>query len=298
LQHIEAQPFLAIRGKQLVGCLTASTHSLFPDEKAGFFGYFKIVDDYEAGSRLLESAAEWLAVRGRELMIGPVNLSPYEQMGLLVEGFDQPARFMMPYNPPYYVDFFEKAGFLKEADFYSYYCSLDQPVPARLVRIARRAGRVAGLKVRPVDFSKLEGEGERFSFIHNEAMRATWGFIPLSSAEGIAVLRGLRLFADPSMILFAEVDDHAVALCMTLPDLDPKMKTARLAVLAVVPEYRFRGLEALLILESLTVLRRKGFVALEISLVGEDNIMVKRIIANLLGEMIAKRYRVYRKTIL
>ncbi|RJQ31570.1 MAG: N-acetyltransferase [Peptococcaceae bacterium] len=282
----------------MVGCLTASTHSLFPDQKAGFFGYFKIIDDYETGNRLLESAAEWLAVRGKELMIGPVNLSPYEQMGLLVEGFDQPARFMMPYNPPYYVDFFESAGFLKEVDFYSYNCNLNQTVPDRLIRIARRAGRAAGLKVRQIDFSKLRGEGERFSFIHNEAMRATWGFMPLSSAEGIAVLRGLRLFADPSMILFAEVGGHAVALCMTLPGFDPKTKTARLAVLAVVPEYRFKGLEALLILESLAVLRRKGFVALEISLVGEDNIMVKRIIANLLEERIAKRYRVYRKAIL
>lgn len=297
LQYIEVQPFLAVKGGHLAGCLAASTHSLFPDERAGFFGYFKVINDYEVVHGLLETASNWLAGRGKEFIIGPVNLSPYEQLGLLIEGFDMPARFMMPYNPPYYADFFEKAGFLKEMDFCSYYCNLGGIVPARLVRIARRAEQAPGLEVRRVDFFKLKEDGEKFSFIHNEAMRATWGFIPLSPAEGIAVLHNLRFFVDPSMFLFAEIDGKAVALCMTLPERNPAAKIARLAVLAVIPDYRFKGLEALLLLKSLMVLRQKGFVALEISLVGEDNTMAKRIVTNLLGEKIIRRYRVYRKAI-
>src|SRR5688500_2698482 len=51
---------------------------------------------------------------------GPVNPSMNYEVGLLVQGFDQPPTFMMTYNHPYYVELIEGFGFQKSQNLYAF----------------------------------------------------------------------------------------------------------------------------------------------------------------------------------
>jgi hypothetical protein len=65
---------------------------------------------------------------------------------------------------------------------------------------------------------------------------------------------------------------------------------ASLKLLAVLDEYRSRGLDALLYLETARALLRKGYAWVDLSLTAEHNVMINRLAPNLSGE----RYKLYR----
>ena len=49
-----------------------------------------------------------------------MNPSLNYECGLLIEGFEKPPTFMMPYNPPYYQALVEDYGFQKAQDLLSF----------------------------------------------------------------------------------------------------------------------------------------------------------------------------------
>ena len=55
------------------------------------FGFFEAVDDPEVAAALLDAAADWLRERGRERMLGPMDFTTNDEIGILIEGFDEPA---------------------------------------------------------------------------------------------------------------------------------------------------------------------------------------------------------------
>src|SRR5690606_7802252 len=117
--HGEAQLFLARRGEEVVGRISAQIdhrHNEQHGERTGFFGFFEAFDDASVAAALFEAAEGWLRQRGMESSRGPFNLSIDETLGLLVEGFDQPPMIQMTYAPPYYAPLIEGAGYAKAQD--------------------------------------------------------------------------------------------------------------------------------------------------------------------------------------
>lgn len=299
--RVEAQPLLAVRNGYAVGRIAACVNLTVPDADSGYFGYFETINDTAAARALIKAAGRWLAARGRSRMTGPVDLTPHERLGLLTEGFRGYHHPGMPYNPPYYSSLFARIGLEKEVTLYAYHYDLRRSLPERLVRVAIRAGRIKGMKIRSLNSNDLSGEGEIFSRIHNGSMHEIWGFAALSPEEGTAIWRKLRGCCDPDLILVAEVDGDPAGLCLVLYQVRKKyfsdpagFLNARLAVLSVLPRYRLKGLEAALILESIRRARAKGITALELSLVAENNSMMNRIIQSLQGVKRSRLYSVYK----
>src|SRR5512136_1466142 len=114
-QHAEVQLFLAVRGEEeVIGTISAHInrlHNQTHKDKDGFFGFFEVIEEYAVAEALLAAAAAWLRERGMEAIRGPESFSQNEECGLLMDAFDQPPVVLMTYNPPYYVDFIERAGF-------------------------------------------------------------------------------------------------------------------------------------------------------------------------------------------
>src|ERR1044071_9775406 len=69
----DVEKFLAYRDGRVVGRIMAilnRAHNELHDERAGFFGFFEVEEDYEAAAGLLDAAKRWLAGRGAEGMRG------------------------------------------------------------------------------------------------------------------------------------------------------------------------------------------------------------------------------------
>ncbi|MDD4169380.1 MAG: GNAT family N-acetyltransferase [Desulfotomaculaceae bacterium] len=297
-QAVDAQPLLAFRNGQSTGRLAVSINHTFSGKDTGFFGYFESLNDPETTAALFQAATQWLSDRDIKRMIGPVDLTPHERLGLLIKGFRGFHLPGMPYNPPYYSNLIEQLDIKIEVDLFAYKCDLRRPIPDRLVRITKRALLTKNLLLREINFSNLAGEGEIFSKIHNGSMDAVWGFAPLNSQEGSAIWKKIKNFCDPSLIIIAEIDRKPAGLCLILcPARRPvssNINTARLAVLAVLPQFRFKGLEAAMIVECARRARNRGIGTLELSQVAENNPMMNRIIQSLSDIRKDKIYRIYK----
>jgi GNAT superfamily N-acetyltransferase len=300
-ERVEAQPFLAITRGHAAGRIAAGVHSDSRFNSKGYFGYFEALPNTSVAAALIEAASAWLAGKGAKVMLGPVDLTPHERVGLLVDGFRGVHLPGMPYNPPYYQGLLQASGLELEMELLAYHYDIRSPLPERLVRVASRSLNNQSLRIRELDWNNLNAEGEIFSRIHNGSMQDIWGFAPLSPEEGAAIWRRLKGFYDPGLILIAEMDGKPAGLCLTLSLLKRNSgmalagsRTARLAVLAVLPAFRFKGLEAALILECILRARRRGVLRFELSQIAESNRMMNKIIQNMGQAKKGKTYRVYR----
>src|SRR5215213_5535670 len=62
----DAEMFLAEREGRTVGRVMAilnRAHNEFHNERAGFFGFFEVADDFDAAASLLDAAREWVRSR-------------------------------------------------------------------------------------------------------------------------------------------------------------------------------------------------------------------------------------------
>ena len=104
-RHSDAQLFLA-RNKtgEPVGRIAAirfNRHLKVYDDGVGFFGFFECIDDSATAGQLFDAAKRWLREQGLAKMRGPTSFTINEEIGLLIENFDDPPTLLTTWNPPY-----------------------------------------------------------------------------------------------------------------------------------------------------------------------------------------------------
>jgi len=315
----DRQLFLAWRAGRPVGRLAAilnRSHNRFHGDRSGFFGFFECDDDPAAARALVEAAAEWLRDLGCDRLIGPVNPSTNYECGLLVDGFDIPPAVMMPYNPSRYADLLEGAGLRKARDLLAFRSEVHDGSLLRLKRLADRVrAREGDLETRSVDLGNLARDVELVRFVYNRAWERNWGFVPASAGEFSYLAREIKGVVDPSLLRIALRGGSPVGFLLALPDINPALavlngtltnpwrllKAAlvgrrrlglRVLTMGVIPEARMRGVEALLVYESLQAALDRGYRWCEYSWILEDNELVKGTI-RLMATQESQRYRLY-----
>ncbi len=304
---------------RLVGRTTAhinQRHNEFWDEKTGFFGFFECVNRPEVAACLMEQAEAWLAGEGMETIRGPLNFSTNQECGFLVEGFDRPPVFMMPYTKRYYPGLFEGMGCRTAKNLVAYDYSYDGNIPDHLVRFGERAAERSGVRVRMVDMDRFEQEMAAAFEVYNRAWSHNWGFVPMTRAQFRFTARNLKPIIDPELALIAELEGEPVGLFLALPDLNRilkkmkgrlwpfgflhfllgrrRLKAVRVLILGVVEEHRRRGVDTLLAYRAFQNGDRRGYNRAEFSWILEDNLLMRRALDRL-GATPYKTYRIYEK---
>jgi GNAT superfamily N-acetyltransferase len=230
-EHGEAQFFLAERAGQGVGRISAHIDRLALAQPAaqgfgpgaGFFGLFE-AEDEDTAAALIRAAEGWLRTRGMNRAIGPISLSVWDEIGLLIQGFDTPPTVMMQFNHAAYQGWIEGAGYTGVQDLYNYALQIDKGLPEltnRIVAMGERSGRI---HIRRVDKRRFDAEAALIIGILNDAWSDNWGFVPFTDAEIAYAGKKLKPIVFEDLIRVAEVDGEPVAFLMTLPDLNEKLK--------------------------------------------------------------------------
>jgi GNAT superfamily N-acetyltransferase len=330
-EHAKIQLFLAMRGQDVVGTISAHVnyrHNEIHEDKVGFFGFFEVVEEYAVAEALFDAASAWLREQGMEAIRGPENFSQNEEVGLLIDSFDQPRVIMMTYNPPYYQGFIERAGFEKAQDLYAWLIRTNifdhdvQKLPRKFVRVAEQARAREDLVVRKIDMNRYDDEVEIAKIVYNAAWEKNWGFVPFTEHEIEHLAQDLKMILDPDLVHLAEVDGKPAGVCLGVPDVNQallkarpqpntwslpltlvkflwhrrKIDTLRLMIMGVLPEYRTMGIDALFYVETARSAFAKGYDYCEMSWILESNDMMNRIIERL-GGKIYKTYRLYEKSV-
>jgi hypothetical protein len=223
----EAQYFLAFHGGQPAGRISAHINRLY-DEKydrvTGFFGFFECLPDPRVAAALFEAAAGWLRQRGRSRLLGPLSFSIYDEVGLLVEGFDSIPAMFQTHNPPYYPQLLGGLGFRKTFDFYALRLTKRfpvEPLEAKIEEILQGQN----LRLVPMDPRDLDRRREEVYELFNEAWSSNWCHIPLTRKQFLLFYEELKPLLRPNLVRLLLDGDDLVAFSIVLPDLNPLVQT-------------------------------------------------------------------------
>ncbi len=323
--HASWQGWVAYRGADPVGRITAQIDRLHEErhgERAGYFGMIEAPDEPAVFSALLAAAEGWLTERGAARCVGPFNLGINQELGILVEGFDTPPYFMMPHGRPYYGPALEAAGYRGVQDLLAYVMDPafeNTPVMAALLK--RLAPRVT---MRPVRRKHVDEDLEILRDIFNDAWSENWGFVPFTREEFRVVGREMMLIIPDDFIYIAEVDGEPAAFIVLLPNLNEAIAdlggrllpfgwakllwrlkvryphTGRVPLMGVRRAFhhtRFGPGLAYMVIDAVRgPARREGFEEVELSWILDDNRGMRNIIEDI-GGTVSKRYRMFEKTL-
>lgn len=321
----DRQLFLALRDGEPVGRIAAienRAHNDFHKDRVGFFGFFECVNDQAVATALLSSADQWLRGRGLDTMRGPMNPSTNHECGMLVGGFGRHPMIMTTWNPRYYPELIEKAGFAKAKDLLAYFFPMQGErafqMPERVRAVAERAIG-GGLTFRDLNLKDFAAEVERCWEIYNDAWEPNWGFVPMSKESFVHEAQVLKYIVFPQFTFMAEIDGKPAGFMIIVPDFHhafkaigngrllptgifkllaakKKLKTGRIMILGARAEYRKRGIFALFAHEMFRRGKEFGALGAEASWILEDNDKLNRPL-EAMGAKEYRRWRIYDRPI-
>lgn len=322
--HCEVACWVAYRDDRPVGRITAQLDRLQPDAeeggKIGYFGMLEAEDDAAVFDALFGAAETWLRTKGAAHIRGPYNLSINEDLGLLVENFNDPPFVMMGHARPYYQTRIEARGFATIKDLLTYKVRPDFVAPEVMTKLAQRASRT--VTIRPLNSKNKPADYEAMRDIFNDAWSDNWGFVPFTREEFAETAKVLSFLLSDDYIQFAEIEGRPVAFITAFPNLYEligdlrgrllpfgwakllwrlkvrRPTSARVALMGVRKEYQNSRLGptlAFLVIDAVRkAMQQRNVTSVEMGWILEDNHGMRHII-EAIGSTIYKRYRVYQK---
>ncbi len=323
-EHAEAEYFLAERDGEPVGRISAQIDRRWDEFQGGndgMFGFFETVDDREVAAALFEAAEGWLRSHGRERILGPMDFTTNDELGILIEGYELRPMILQPWHPPYYAKLIDDLGYGKAMDLLMWFLALgdlkegDQFAP-EIHDAAKKALRDEGVVIRNMRKREMADEVRRFMEVYNEAWGKNWGFVPITDAEVEFQAKNLKQVLDEDWAYMAEKEGEVVGAALTLPDVNQvlagmggrllpfgwlrfllgkrKIDRVRVLALGVKHDYRHTGVAAGLYLKHLETATPDGVPAGETGWILETNGPMNRAMEGMGGEVV-KRYRLYEK---
>lgn len=314
----EIVQFLAERNGIPSGRLAAiidHRYNEYHNTRTGFFGFYESIDSQDTTDLLFRVAFDWLRDQGMKNVLGPANPGMMDEIGILVEGFESYPYILMPWNKPYYDSLLKGVGFSKATDLYAYEVTQDSVNRERMhraVEIVKK--RMPDLHIRELNMRNLKSELVHIRHIFNESWKDNWGFVPITEEEFEAVASDLKMIVDTKVAHIAELNGRPVAFSIALPDYNQvfrqmdgtlfptgifkllyhrrNINRIRTALMGVLPEYRGRGIDALLHQKAIQNGKEVGYYASELSWILESNVEMIRV-AERIGGYKSKTYRMY-----
>ncbi len=282
------------------------------------FGWIDFIESGEVVGALLAKVEEYARAKGMEIVEGPVGFLEFDISGVLVEGFDQIPTAYGKYNHPYYEPLILRQGYVKETDFVEYRIT----VPDNLDRYHRFARLVAErYDLHEANCSSKKELVKKYAdgifSVMNSCYSKLHGFSELSPAQcddlKAQFLPNLNL---DYVSIILDKDDKVIGFGVTLPSLSLALQKAKghmfpfgfihilralkkndtidALLIAILDEYRDKGVNALIVSKIGEGMHRNGIKFVESTRELEGNLEVQ----NLWGRFehhLHKRARIYSK---
>jgi len=226
-EHATVQLFLARRGEQVVGRISAHLDHLAlaqPPEQGmgpgtGNWGLLDAEDEATAHA-LIARAEEWLREQGMTRVLAPISMSIWEEPGLLVHGHDHPPTTMMGHDPAHYQGWIESAGYTKAQSLKTWDLPVEDGFPPLINKIVEMGERNPRITIRTLEKKHLRREARIIVDILNDAWSDNWGFVPFTETEIQYAAKKMSPIMREDLNMFAELDGKPVAFMLTFPDVN------------------------------------------------------------------------------
>lgn len=292
-EYCETRCFLAYRDGEIVGRIGAIL-SRKANEKWGTcrmrFTQVDFIDDFEVSSALFKVVEDWAREKGMNEVHGPLGCTDLDREGMLVEGFDEKSMFITYYNHPYYIEHMQRLGYVKDVDWIEFLIDIPSPedkITQRLDQMSERIARMSKVHVVPIKSRLQYGPylPKVFKLI-DECYSVLYGTVDLSDAQIKKYADKFIPMLDPRLVCFVENEENElVAVGVTAPSMAAAIKkhnghmfplgfidilkalrkndTLDLFIIAVRPDYRNTGVNALLMNHILKGCHKLGIVKAE-----------------------------------
>jgi hypothetical protein len=214
---------------KLIGRIAAFTNSKYINKGTEFatggITFFDCIDNDNAARALFDTAKAWLQSKGMEAMDGPINFGDRDKWwGLMVEGFDRPPIYGMPYNPPYYQKLFDNYGFKNYYNQYYYAMGVTDTISPRFAERHAKFKSKPGYQARHINIKNLEKHAQEFATVYNAAWAQHDEGKEISAKEVMKLFNKMKLIMDERIIWFAYYKEEPIAMWINIPDLNEYFK--------------------------------------------------------------------------
>ena len=249
----------------------------------GLLGFFEALDGpegKEGALRLLAEGVAWLRETGAGRIVGPMDGDTWHRHRLNVGPFDDPPFLLEPYNPPYYPEIWEEAGFQVLESYFSK--QVETAAVATHLEPRATAARDAGYTLRALDLSRFTEELRLLYRLSRVVFADNFLYTEILEEDFLALYAGSKALLDPDLVLFARSPQgedagflfaypdrfRAVAAMRGRRGLFAKLRFLRhraetnavdFKTLGVLPEHRRAGVAALLMHEGHLRAQGKGY---------------------------------------
>jgi hypothetical protein len=230
--HQETALWVAYRYGRPVGRVGACIDSLFNDFQKvswGWVGFYDSFDDPEVATALFDAACGWAAAKGADTCVGPANFTTNDELGLQVDGFDQPPTLLTLQNPRYYEALWTSNGWEPAMDLWGWrLISVETNLSDRQRKVLERIRARAKVRVRTLNMDDYDADVGRFFEVYNAAWKDNWGFAPMPEAEVRHLAKQLKQIIRPEWAFGIETEEGVpVGVCLALPDMNLPMQRVR-----------------------------------------------------------------------
>ena len=315
--NAKVQPFWVEVNGKVVATLTAvieDTYNLRWNEQMGHLLFFEALPDQDnAVSELFNTACQWLKGHNCQAVRSTMLIS--WQLPLIIDAYNDVPTLFHTFNPPYYHSYVKNAGFATEREAVYYHIEFTPALADRYRQMIDQA-EASGVRLRSMDFDRLEEETVVFTEICNETFSEHWGMQPTNVAAMRGLTFGLKDFLVPEFIVFAEVGGQTAGVVYSFPDLNqvfyemrgkyleskleeflqrfPQVDHGALLIIGVRKQYRGRGVNLAMAARSYLAMIERGYKSGSYSIVLDDNWPSRRT-AEKLGGKVTRNSVIYRR---
>ena len=288
-----ANYYLAIRDNKVVGRVAAIINNKANEkwnQKRVRFGWIDFIEDKEVLEALLKAVEDFGKAHGMNEIVGPLGFTDMDPEGMLTWGFDQLGTMPTIYNYDYYPRLLESLpGYEVDNKYVEYKLFVPDTVPEKYAKIAEMIQNRYNLRIKKLTKKDVfeGGYGKKIFELINSTYKDLYGFSELSQKQIDQYINMYFPFADLSLITLVEdasADNKLVGIGITLPSLSEalqkckkgrlfpfgwfhllraikfhKTKIVDLLLIGVLPEYRMKGVNALIFADLIPRYQAYGF---------------------------------------
>jgi GNAT superfamily N-acetyltransferase len=244
--------FLAVREGKVVGRISVGIDDILNEHKKqlhAFFAFFDCIKDAEVAKALLSTAESWSRQRKMVYLKGSISPTNGDDFrGILTEGFEYPSYFLMPFNYPYYKEYF--SDWERYLDYYAFISDLRQPIPPARFEIMKRilcenllnieAAAITdekrlvdvflndffyreGYTIEEIDLKRKEKSAKDLYEILSKSIPDDWeeDLLPFEYEQCFQLVKDFRMTLPRSLGLLVYHNEKAVGIAVVMPNYNP-----------------------------------------------------------------------------
>ena len=303
-ESAQAKYWLAFQDGKIVGRIAGIINYNYNQKhKINYarFGWIDFIDNKEIARLLLGTVEEWAIKEGMSYIHGPMGFTSFDASGILVKGFSEQPTSFANYNFPYYSKHIENCDYKKDVDWIEYQIKVPESVPFKVLKGAELIKKRYNLtQVNLKSKKEMKGYSKEVFQLLNECYKGLYGFSEITDRQIQQLSKQFFGFLNPEYIsLIQDQTGQLVAFGLIMPSLSEALKkikgkpfpfgfftltralkkneTIDLLLIGIKPEFRNKGINALIFNHLMPTVIDKGFKWVETNKELEDNLKVQQL---------------------